>query len=347
MASMMRAQRFYADTGTVAVEDIPIPEPGPGEVLVRVAYCGICHTDLSVIDGNFPSQQPVVTQGHETSGTVAKLGPGVAGWQVGDRVIVEAGKPCHRCDRCVRGDLANCNQMLIMGCDYDGGWAEYTVAHSLGLTRVPDEVSMQHAAILADAVATPFGAVVRTGRVSVGESVGIWGVGGLGSHMVQMARLSGAAPIVAVDTNPAVLERAVSLGADYAFDARDENLASRITEATQGKGLDVTFDAVGRNASFQQALENTARSGRLVLVGLSADSPSLGTTSEFGVSRKQILAHLGYQNSDVAILAGLVARGRLDLSQSISEIVPLDQVAAGIDRLVRQEGNPIRILVQP
>ena len=105
---------------------------------------------------------------------------------------------------------------------YDGAWAEYTVAQAVGLTRVPDNVPLEQAAILADAVSTPFGAVVRTGKVGIGESVGVWGVGGVGTHIVQLARLVGAVPVIAVDIKPEVLDRALALGADYAFDARDD-----------------------------------------------------------------------------------------------------------------------------
>ena len=103
MADTMRAQRFYADTKKFAVEDVPIPEPGPGEVLVKVAFCGICHSDLSLINGTFPAMRPVVTQGHEASGTIAKLGPDVTGWAEGDRVVVAAGRPCTQCANCRRG----------------------------------------------------------------------------------------------------------------------------------------------------------------------------------------------------------------------------------------------------
>ena len=165
MATTMRAQRFYADSKTIAVEDVPIPEPGPGEVLVKVAFCGICHSDLSLINGTFPSQLPVVTQGHEASGTIAKLGPGVIGWSEGDRVVVAAGRPCLECVNCRRGDVSNCLRIRLMAFAYDGAWAEYTVAQAFGLTRVPDNVTLEHAAILADAVSTPYGAVVRTGKV--------------------------------------------------------------------------------------------------------------------------------------------------------------------------------------
>jgi D-arabinose 1-dehydrogenase-like Zn-dependent alcohol dehydrogenase len=245
MASTMRAERFYADTKKVVLEDVPIPEPGPGEVLVKVAFCGICHSDLSLINGTFPAQQPVVTQGHEASGTIAKLGPDVPGWAEGDRVVVAAGRPCQRCPNCRRGDVLNCLRIQLMAFAYDGAWAEYTVAQAAGLTRVPDNVPLEQAAILADAVSTPFGAVVRTGEVAIGESVGVWGVGGVGTHIVQLARLVGAVPVIAMDINPAVLDRALEVGADYAFNSRDDALPDKIAEVTGGRKLDVAFDAVG------------------------------------------------------------------------------------------------------
>src|SRR5258705_5595245 len=347
MVDTMRAERFYAESKTIAVEDIPIPEPGPGEVLVKVAYCGICHSDLSLITGRFPWQRPVVTQGHEASGTIARLGPDVTGWAEGDRVIVAAGRPCPACPNCRRGDIANCLRIQLMAFAYDGAWAEYTVAQAVGLTRVPDNVPLEQAASLADAVSTPFGAVVRTGKVGIGESVGVWGVGGIGTHIVQLARLVGAVPVIAVDIKPEVLDRAVELGADYAFDARDEGLRDKIADITGGRMLDVAFDAVGLKSTFEQALDSVTVGGRLVSVGMSAESPSVGPTSMFGLTQKHVLGHLGYQNVDIETLATLVSRGRLDLSRSISDIVSLDDVRIGIEKLERQDGNPIRILVKP
>jgi threonine dehydrogenase-like Zn-dependent dehydrogenase len=196
-------------------------------------------------------------------------------------------------------------------------------------------------------VSTPFGAVVRTGKVGIGESAGVWGVGGVGTHIVQLARLVGAVPVIAVDIKPEVLDRAVELGADYAFDARDEGLRDKIADITGGRMLDVAFDAVGLKSTFEQALASVTVGGRLVSVGMSAESPSVGPTSMFGLTQKHVLGHLGYQNVDIETLATLVSRGRLDLSRSISDIVSLDDIRVGIEKLERQDGNPIRILVRP
>jgi threonine dehydrogenase-like Zn-dependent dehydrogenase len=230
---------------------------------------------------------------------------------------------------------------------YDGAWAEYTVAQAVGLTRVPDNVPLEQAAILADAVSTPFGAVVRTGKVGIGESVGVWGAGGVGTHIVQLARLVGAVPVIAVDIKSEVLDRALELGADHAFDARDDGLRDKIAGLTGGRMLDVAFDAVGLKATFEQALDCVTVGGRLVSVGMSAEAPTVGPTSMFGLTQKHVLGHLGYQNVDIETLATLVSSGRLDISRSISEIVSLEDIAEGIEKLERQQCNPIRILVKP
>jgi threonine dehydrogenase-like Zn-dependent dehydrogenase len=189
--------------------------------------------------------------------------------------------------------------------------------------------------------------VVRTANVGIGESVGVWGVGGLGTHMIQLARLVGAAPIVAVDIKPAILDRALAVGADYAFDARDPDLPAKISEATGGRNLDVAFDAVGLKSTFEQALNSLTVGGRLVGVGMSADAPTIGPTSIFNLFKRQVLGHLGYQNADIGTLAALVSLGRLDLSRSISAVVPLEDVALGIEKLDKADGDPIRILVRP
>ncbi len=176
---------------------------------------------------------------------------------------------------------------------------------------------------------------------------GCWGVGGVGTHIVQLARLVGALPVIAFDINPQVLDRSLELGADYAFDARDDLLHDKIAEVTGGRKLDVVFDAVGLKSTFEQALACLTGGGRLVGVGVSPESPTIGPIVNFALTRKRVLGHLGYQNADIDTVAKLVSHGRLDLSRSISGIVSLEDLPSGIEKLERQDGNPIRILVRP
>ncbi|WP_336649048.1 zinc-binding dehydrogenase [Microbacterium sp. MMO-10] len=342
----MRAQRLNTVTHTFAVEEVPLPRPGAGEVLVSVAYCGICHSDLSLIDGVLSSPLPVITQGHEASGIVAEIGEGVRGWAPGDRVVLPAGRPCRTCRSCLQ-EQGDCASPDVMAFQFDGAWAEYAVVHAGGLSRVPEAVPLDQAAILADAVATPYGAVVHTGNVRVGESVAVWGIGGVGTHLVQIARLVGAAPIIALDVDPRVRARALEAGADHALDPRDPSTPARLDELTRGAGVDVAFDSVGITATMTQALASIRNDGRLVLIGLSADPVPLGPSATFAVTRKRVLGHLGYRNSDIPALLRLVETGRLDLSGSISDVVALDDIAAAIDRLRSDDERPVRILVAP
>ena len=347
LPTTMRAERLDTATGTVSVEDVPVPTLGPGEVLIEVAYCGICHSDLSLIDGTFPARSATITQGHEASGTIAALGAGVAGWELGDRVVPAAGRPDFSCVECQRFNFSGCLNLALMAFDYDGGWAQYTTSLAVSLTRVPDDVPLDQAAILADAVATPYGAVVNTAKVQVGESVGVWGLGGIGTHIVQIARLVGAMPIVVLDLNPTVRERALQLGADVAVDPAAPDAVEQVRAATGGRGLDAAFDAVGLPVTFDAARAAVRPGGRLVTVGMSNQDIGLGSTMAFGLSRVTVMGHLGYRNEDIATLAALVSSGRLDLSRSISAVLPLEDVAEGIRMLETHEGDPIRILVQP
>ena len=346
--STMLAERFHAEDRRIAVEEVPIPEPGPGQVRLRVAYCGICHSDISLMNGTFRAPLPVVIQGHEASGVIDQLGPGVAGWEVGDRVIPSAGRPCLKCRRCRRGDFTSCLNLQLMSFAYDGAWAQYTIASAMGLTRVPDEVDMKQAAILADAVSTPFGAVVRTGKVHPGNAVGVWGLGGVGTHIVQLARLAGAVPLIGFDIDDYSLARAKRHGADYTFRSDDPDLLEKVTEATGGRMIDVAFDAVGIQATLRQAVSTLDQNGRVVVVGMSAQEVALGTTfTEFNLGARSVLGHTGYKNQDISMLAEMLRYGRLDLSESVTEVVPLRDIQTGIDHLEHKVGHPIRILVDP
>ena len=347
MTETMLAERFHAADRSISLEEIPIPHPGPGEVLMKVAYCGICHSDLSLINGAIPASLPVVTQGHEASGTIVEVGPGVTRWKEGDRVIPSAGRPCLKCRKCQRGAFTDCLDLHLMAFAYDGAWAEYHVAQASGLTKIPDNVPMDQAALLADAVSTPYAAVVHTAQVHMGNTVAVWGVGGVGAHLVQLSKLAGAVPVIAVDLNDAVLERAKRLGADYAFRSDDPDLMKKIEDITDGRMVDIAFDAVGIQPTLRACVESLDINGKAVSIGLSPQNIDAGTFLEFNLKKKQLLGPLGYKRQDIARLADMLSYGRLDLTESISKIIPLTDIKQGIDDLENHRGNPIRILVKP
>jgi 2-desacetyl-2-hydroxyethyl bacteriochlorophyllide A dehydrogenase len=347
MPDSMRAARFDAASRRLEVQDVPIPSPRPHEVLVRVEACGICLSDVHLLDGSLPTSLPVVTPGHEVAGTVEQAGDLVAGWAPGDRVVVAAGRNCGTCLPCTRGMPMDCDAFEIMGFGYDGGWAQYLVAPAAALSLVPRGVPIEQAAVLADAVSTPYAALTDRAGVRPGEAVGLWGIGGLGVHAVQVARLLGAAPVIAVDPLPSARERALRLGADVALDPVHQDVVAEIRRLTGGRMLDVAVDLVGANAVLRQAVESLGRRGRAVMVGLSMDPMQLGPGVVLGVMSQSLLGHLGYEKRHLDELVRLVEQGRLDVSGSISDVMPLDDVARGVERLQTKQGDPVRLIVQP
>lgn len=326
---------------------MPVPAPAPHEVLVKVEACGICLSDVHLLDGSLPASLPVVTPGHEAAGVVVAVGANVAYWQPGARVVMAGGKPCLTCDTCGRGLLETCPNLAVMGFGYDGAWAQYVVVPAMVLTEIPDWLPFDQAAILADAVSTPYAGLVRRAQLGPAESVGLWGIGGLGVHAVQVAKLVGAGLIIAVDPVEAARDRALKVGADYALDPLQPGLAERILELTSGKGLDLAVDLVGSNAVLAQGAAALGRGGRVLMVGMSLDPIELGMGALFAFQNHALLGHLGYTKADLDTVVDLVASRRLDVSGSISATMPLEEVAAGVEQLRTKEGNPIRLVLTP
>ena len=342
----MKAARFNAEAKKLFVTEVPEPEPGPLDVVVKIQACGICLSDVHLIDGSIPAIVPEVTPGHEPAGTVHRTGELVTGWHVGDRVVLTGGKPCGVCANCAVGRLEECLQFNIMGFHYDGSWAEYVVVPYYAMSPLPDGLPFEQCAILADAVATPYAALTSRGGLRPGEKVGLWGIGGLGTHAVQLARLCGAGFIVAVDPLPSARERALALGADVALDPADPGLARKLRDGTGG-GLDLAVDLVGKNVVMQQCVSSLGRGGRAVMVGLSLENLELEMSLLFGIQQHSVLGHLGYDRKHLDELVALLKNGRLDLSASISDVIPLDDIEEGVRRLAEKEGDPVRIIVSP
>ena len=345
----MRAAVFDSASRGLEVKEEADPEPEPDEVRVRVQACGICLSDVHLIDGTLPSPLARVIPGHEPAGVIEQVGERVPErWSIGTRVLMAAGKPCGRCPNCVRGyPGGKCLAPLVMGFGFDGAWAEYVVVPWQALTGVPDHVAIEQAAILADAVATPYAGLTERAGLRPGEAVGLWGIGGLGVHAVMIARMVGASPIIALDPSEPARRRALARGADHALDPTAEGVTQRVWELTGGVGLDVAVDLYGANQVLVQADGCLARFGRLLIVGLSAEPISLGPSAGFGFGSHSLLGHLGYDKSHLDQLIGFVAAGRLDVSGSVSDVLALDDVVSGVNRLATKDGDPIRLVVAP
>lgn len=342
---IVRAARFVAPGRPVEVTTVEDPVPAPNDVVVRVEACGICASDLHFILGEMPLPvPPPVTMGHEAAGTIAAVGSEVPVWREGDRVALLAGKGCHQCDRCAAGLFDECRLPLVLGVHYDGAWAEYVKVPSYALVRAPEAVSFEHAAIACDAVSTPFAALAERGALRPGDRVGLWGIGGLGTHAVQLARLMGASYVAAVDPLPEARERALALGADIALDPGDD-VPALVRDG--GRGLDLALDLVGDTGVIEQALSCLSRGGRVVVVGQSLQTLTAGPILLLSYLERSVLGHLGYRKHHLERVLDLVAGGRLDLSGSVSGRLPLEEINDGIERLRTKAATTVRLLMMP
>ncbi|MFD0683773.1 zinc-binding dehydrogenase [Actinomadura fibrosa] len=333
----MLAGRLNVTTRTFAVEEVDVPEPGPGEVLVKVAAAGVCLSDVHLIEGMLRPlylQGDTVTLGHEVAGTVDRLGEGVTGPRPGDRVLLQAGEE--------RDGVVH-----TRGVDYDGGWAEYALATVDTLVPIPDDLPFDQACFIPDAVSTPWAAIVATAEVRPAEAVGVWGVGGLGAHGVQLLRLVGAYPILAFDPLDAARQRALAFGADLALDPADPDLPAKVRAATSGLGLRAAFDFAGVPPVREQAAACLGPGGRLVLVGLTDKPLSLADGTRFSYLQQQIRGHYGSAAEHVVQLVDLVRGHRLDLTRSVSGTFPLAKAAEAVQALESKTGNPIRLILSP
>ncbi|MEV0332478.1 zinc-binding dehydrogenase [Nocardia sp. NPDC050717] len=352
--STMLAGRLRLDTRSFAVEEVPIPVPGPGEILVEVRAAGVCLSDVHLIDGSLSPFFPVdavtaagaVTLGHEVAGVVHTLGPDVRGaWTPGQRVVLQAGESCGDCAGCLRRMM--CHRPRTRGLDYDGGWAQYALAREDTLLPIPDGLPFDQAAIIPDAVSTPYAAIVGTGDVRPAQSVGIWGAGGLGAHAIRLARMVGAAPIIAIDPLPTARERALLFGADVALDPLAPDFAESVRAATAGRGLDAAFDFAGVGAARAQAASVLAPFGSLVLAGLTPEPVTIADSIDFCFNVNQVRGHYGSEPEHVEALVGLASAGRIDLAPSITAHVPLAEAADAVARLEHKVGDPIRLVLTP
>ena len=334
----MRAGRIKISTREFEVVDHPTPQPAAGQVRLQVKAAGVCLSDVHLLDSTLSPgylEGDEVTIGHEVSGIIDALGDGVAGWSIGDRVIVCAG---------VRDEKG---RVRTQGFDFDGGFAEYMVTDADSLIAIHDELSFEQACIIPDAVSTPWAAITASAQVQSRQSSAVFGIGGLGIHAVQLLKIIGSDPIIAVDPLQQARERALAVGADIALDPNDPEFSKKIRTATQGRGIDAAFDFAGVSAVRTQALPLLAECGRLVIVGIASELIIIPNDMAFAYKRNHIIGHYGSEPHHTQELVELVRLGKLDLSGSITSVLPLEKASEALNQLAQKIGNPIRIVLKP
>jgi alcohol dehydrogenase, propanol-preferring len=336
----MKAAVVTDFTSPLQVQDLPMPEPGPGEVLIRMETTGLCHTDIHAAHGDWPVKPtPPFVPGHEGVGTIEKLGPGVTERAVGDRVAIAwLGYACGACRYCISGWETLCEEQHNSGYSINGSFAEYAVVSAAFANPVPDAVSSRDAAPLTCAGVTTYKAI-KVARVAPAETVAIFGVGGLGHLALQYARIAGAF-VVAVDVEPSKLEMATELGADHVVNAVEVDPV----EAIQALGgADVAVALAANPKSFDQAYRSLRRGGRLVMVALPADNAAVSVPIFDAVlTAKTVIGSIVGTRNDLADVFALHAAGR---TKVVSVDRKIDEVNESIEDVL--EGKvPARVVFQ-
>ena len=356
----MKAAVLSEVGGRLILEEIPRPSPKAGEVLIKVAACGVCHTDLHVVKGEVKFPLPCVL-GHEISGVVAEVAPDVTATRPGEAVVCSFIMPCGVCSYCVRGRDDLCETFFAMnrlkGTLYDGesrlrradgsvlamysmgGLAEYAVVPASDVFPAPANVPLTDACILGCAMMTAYGALKNQARVQPSDAVAVVGVGGVGSNVVQIARAFGAGQIIAVDVRDDKLEAAKGLGATYTVNATRGDAVAAVNALTDGRGVDVAIEALGRPETVVQAFMMTRDGGRVVVIGIAPGTTTAGIEITRLVRRGiQLMGSYGSRvRTDLPELLALAARGQVSVSQPITRRYRLEQVDEAYAALQRGE----------
>lgn len=332
----------------LAVTELPMPVAGTGEVLIRVAACGICGSDVHGYDGTSGRRVPPIVMGHEAAGIVAAVGEGATNYKVGDRVTFDSTVYCGECEFCRRGEVNLCNHRQVVGVscgDYRraGAFAEYVTVPERILYHLPDNLAFADAAML-EAVSVGIHAV-RVAEVKGGETALVIGAGMIGLLVQQAARASGCSRIFVTDLDATRLELARSLGADAVVDGSRESLTARIAQLTGGRGVDVVFEAVGRPETVAAAIDCVRKGGTVTLVGNIA--PEVSIPLQKVVTRQIRLQGSCASAGEYPQAMDWIAEGKIKVAPLITAVAPIGEGPSWFARLHAREPNLMKVVLDP
>ncbi|MFQ5897386.1 MAG: zinc-binding dehydrogenase [Candidatus Methylomirabilia bacterium] len=353
----MKAAILRERNSSLVVDEVQLEPPKTNEVLVRIVASGVCHSDLSVIDGTLPLPTPIVL-GHEGAGVVEAVGPNVASMKPGDHVVLSWRPACGGCADCRGGEPYLCDlasQMSLAGAMLDGtrrlrwkdqelfhmtqtaSMAEYAVVPESGAIPVDHDIPLDRAALVGCAVTTGVGAVFNTARVEPGASVAVFGAGGVGCSVVQGARIAGADPIIAVDLVDSKLEAARRLGATHTVNAKGGDAAREIRTLTGGRGSDYAFEAIGNPEVVSHAFDAVRRGGKVIVIGIASPAAQIAVPHLILVLQEKAVLGSCYGSArpqlDMPMLLRLYKAGKLKLDEMVTRTYPLEEVNRAFEDL--------------
>ena len=342
----MKAVRFVGINQPLEMQEISIPEIGDRDILVKVKAAGICHSDAHYRAGVSPVSFTPLTLGHEVSGIVEKIGEEVKNVQVNDRVCLHYLITCGDCYYCSTGNEQFCTQGKMIGHHENGGYAEYIVIPARNAIQLPEEISFEQGATLMCASATAFHSLIKS-RIRPGDTVAVFGVGGLGQSAIQLAKAFGAMTVFAVDINKDKLALAAEYGA-ISLNGQETNVVDEIKRLTHGKGVDVAIEMIGLPATQKQALQSVGTLGRVVLVGLSNKLLEVDSYNELLGKEVELIGSNDHRLQELPLLVEFAKKKILDISKVVTRTIPLEAKAINeaLDALEKYSGD-VRTVIIP
>jgi len=336
----MKAAVFLG-AGNIEVRDLPDPEPGSGEVLIRVGYCGICGSDLEAYATGMYETGLII--GHEFAGTIVRIGPAVSGWQVGDRVVVGDAVPCGECPSCREGRLDACESLTMIGVTHVGGMAEVVKFMASGLHRLPAQVTLRQGALAEPLSVALHG--VRRSRLKPGDVALVMGAGPIGLLTLQCALLAGARWVAVTEVDPARAALAERLGAAAVLDPRRDNVGVALSRLTGGQGPDLVYICTGAPAPYCDAISLVRKGGQLFILGLCVE-PVEADFMSIAMGELSIEGSFAGR-AEMAAAVAFIAQRRVDVEPLISHEISLDEVVElGFRRLAAPGSGAVKILVR-
>jgi len=342
----MKSVRMIEAGKALELQEIPIPNIGEKDILVQVRAAGICHSDAHYRAGRSAMGRLPITLGHEVAGVVEKTGAQVLNVKTGDRVCLHYNLTCGDCYYCSTGNEQFCSTVKMLGHHVDGGYAEYIAVPARNAIPLPDEIPFEAGATLMCASATALHAL-RKSRVKAGETVAVFGVGGLGLSAIQLAKASGAVEVFAVDIKQDKLELASEYRA-IPIDASRVDAVEEIHKLTQGKGVDVALEMIGMRKTMEQAIDSVGNLGRAVMVGLNQQPISINTYMQVLGKEAEIIGSNDHLLQELPLLVDLARRKILDTSRVVSQTISLDadKINQRLDDL-ENFTNDVRVVIVP
>ena len=342
----MKAVRVVQPGRPLELQEIPRPEPRDDEVLVRIKAAGICHSDAHYRAGVSSVDHFPITLGHEVAGVVEAVGKNVKQFRAEERVCIHYMITCGVCEWCAKGNEQFCDTGAMIGKARDGGYAEFLAISARNVFQLPEEIPFEHGAIMMCSSATSLHALTKA-RMKPGESVAIFGAGGLGISAIQLARALGAQEVFAIDIQPRKLDLAKSFGA-VPIDPRAVDPVQQIRDHTNGRGVEIALELIGLPLTMQQAVRSLAKKGRAALAGITDGSFDVAPYHELINREAEIIGVSDHLAAEIPLLLEFAQTGKLDLSQVVTRTVPLEakEINDVLDQL-ENFGEDVRVVVSP